>query len=151
MRFCRALSLCLLVACASDPASNEKVDAGAVSASVNQMVGPEGATIVIDGATVTIPKGALDRAVEIRISVGEAGPPEGFVALSKVFVCEPSGTDFAEPVTMKMPFADDGKPSSMFWSSGADPTFKDVGGVAENGTMTATVRHFSSGFVGRTK
>jgi hypothetical protein len=51
---------------------------------------------------------------------------------------------------MEMPFTDDGKPVKMFWSTGSDPTFKDIGGSSANGkTMTATVRHFSAGFVGR--
>jgi len=50
-----------------------------------------------------------------------------------------------------MPFTDDGKPSTMFWSSGANPEFKDVGGEKVNGTMTATVMHFSSGFVAHKK
>jgi hypothetical protein len=118
---------------------------------VTRSVGPEGDTIVVQGATVTIPKGALTKQVEITISASEAGSPDGYVALSRVFKCEPSGTDFAQPVTMKMPFTDDGQPSSMFWSSGADPAFKDLGGAAAGGTMTATVLHFSSGFVGRKK
>ena len=118
---------------------------------MTRSVGPDGDTIVVQGATVTIPKGALAKSVEITISASNAGPPDGFVALSPVFKCEPSGTDFAQPVTMKMPFTDDGQPSTMFWSSGSDPAFKDVGGVAAAGTMTATVLHFSSGFVGRKK
>ena len=50
---------------------------------------------------------------------------------------------------MQMPFRDDGSPVTMFWSSGSDPAFKDIGGVTSGGTMTATVMHFSSGFVGR--
>jgi hypothetical protein len=117
--------------------------------SVTQEIGVEGGKIEVGGAVVTFPKGALAANKSITISVKESGPPDGFVALSKVFVCEPSGTDFAEPVTMQMPFTDDGKGGTMFWSSGADPTFKDVGGVVQGNTMVATVRHFSSGFVGR--
>jgi hypothetical protein len=147
MSFGRALSICFLLSCADDPANV----AATGPSSVKQAVGPDGGTIVVQGATVTIPKGALTTSLDITISASESGPPNGFVALSKVFVCEPSGTDFAEPVTMKMPFDDDGKPSSIFWSTGADPTFKDVGGEVAGGAMTATVRHFSSGFVGRKK
>lgn len=147
MRLAFALATCLLVSCSSDPENT--TDDG--STSVKQAVGPEGGTIVVQGATVTIPKGALTKTIDITISTSDAGPPDGFVALSKVFVCEPSGTDFAQPVTMKMPFTDDGQAKTMFWSTGSDPTFKDVGGEAEGGTMTATVMHFSSGFVGRKK
>jgi hypothetical protein len=70
--------------------------------------------------------------------------------MSKVFRCEPRGTEFAADVTMEMPFTDDGKPVKMFWTTGSDPTFKDIGGTPTNNkTMIATVRHFSAGFVGR--
>lgn len=118
--------------------------------SVTQPVGPEGGTILVGGATVTIPKGALADTKQITITETDDKPPSGFVAVSKIFRCEPSGTDFAVGVTMEMPFTDDGKPVKMFWSTGSDPTFKDVGGTSANGkTMIATVKHFSAGFVGR--
>jgi hypothetical protein len=117
---------------------------------VTQTVGPDGGTIVVGGATVTIPKGALAAAKDITITNAGSSQPAGFVALSPVFKCEPSGTDFAQPVTMQMPFTDDGKGAfTMFWSTGSDPTFKDVGGTVQGKTVVATVMHFSSGFVGR--
>ena len=124
------------------PTSNPK--------SVTQPVGPEGGTILVGGATVTIPKGALADTKQITITETDEKPPAGFTAVSKIFRCEPSGTDFAADVTMQMPFSDDGKPVRMFWSTGSDPTFKDIGGASTDGkTMTATVKHFSAGFVGR--
>jgi hypothetical protein len=136
-----------LLSCTSDAPA----PAASSPTSVVKKVGPDGDTIEVAGATVTIPKGALSAPVDITISATDQGAPDGFVSLSKLFKCEPSGTNFAQPVTMKMPFTDDGQPSTMFWSSGGDPTFKDVGGTREGGTMTATVLHFSSGFVGRKK
>ncbi|MBX3186651.1 MAG: hypothetical protein KF819_06535 [Labilithrix sp.] len=139
------VALVALCSCSSSSGSS----GNAAPTSVTQEIGAEGGTIEVAGALVTFPKGALASSKAITISVKEGGAPEGFVALSKVFVCEPSGTDFAQPVTMQMPFSDDGKGGSMFWSSGADPSFKDVGGVVQGNTMVATVRHFSSGFVGR--
>jgi hypothetical protein len=142
--FCFALVLSCSESDPSPPVAEQP-------SSVKKSVGPEGETIVVGGATVTIPKGALSRPIDITISASDVGPSEGFVALSRVFKCEPSGTDFAQPVTMKMPFTDDGQPATMFWSTGADPTFKDIGGTPVAGTMTATVMHFSSGFVGRKK
>lgn len=130
-----------MLSCASDS------PAGSVTATI----GPEGGEIVVDGATVTFPAGALTEPTQITIAASDAAAPAEFVALSKVFECSPSGTDFAMPVTMRMPFSDDGAGSvTMFWSTGADPSFKDIGGRSEDGkTMVATVRHFSSGFVGR--
>jgi hypothetical protein len=133
----------------SSSSSSEGDGASSSSTTATQMVGPEGGTIEVDGAKVTFPPGALAEAKAITIS-STTSVPDGFVALSKVFRCEPSGTEFAQPVVMTMPFVDDGKgPFTMFWSTGEDPTFKDIGGTAEGRVMTATVKHFSSGFLGR--
>jgi hypothetical protein len=135
----------LLLACSDSGSST-----GAAGNSVSQAVGPEGGTIVVGGAKVTIPAGALPGTAQITITETNDQPPSGFTAVSKVFRCEPSGTEFAADVTMEMPFTDDGKPVKMFWSTGSDPTFKDIGGTPTNNkTMIATVRHFSAGFVGR--
>jgi hypothetical protein len=142
-----ALGLCFLLSSCSATATN----IGGES-SITQEVGPEGGTIVVRGATVTFPAGALSERKMITIKATENAPPDGFVALSRVYECGPTGTSFAQPVTMKMPFEDDGNgPVTVFWSSGADPSFKDVGGEAQGGTITASVRHFSSGFAGRKK
>jgi ZU5 domain len=144
-RLAAVVAISALLACASCSSSSNTTPT-----TVTQTIGPEGGSIVVDGATVTFPNGALGASKVITISVTDS-VPDGFVALSRVFKCEPSGTDFAQPVTMQMPFTDDGKGGTMFWSSGADPAFKNLGGVAKDGRMTATVMHFSSGFVGRAK
>jgi hypothetical protein len=126
---------------ASDAASND----------VQKAIGPEGGTIEVGGAVVTFPMGAVSQSTMITISVQDpAMIPAGFTALSRLFKCEPAGTTFAKPVEMRMPFTDDGKGgASLFWSTGADPTFMNLGGTIEGTTMVATVQHFSAGFVGR--
>jgi hypothetical protein len=120
------------LSCSSDPtpAPVGTSGAGGAPASVMKTVGPEGEVIEVEGAKVTIPKGALASSVAITITASSDPAPAGFVALSRIFKCEPSGTDFAEPVTMQMPFTDDGKPKTMFWTSGGNPSFNDVGGTA---------------------
>jgi hypothetical protein len=147
MTFSRWLVFGLVLSCSSDP----ETTGDTAPRSVTQTVGPDGGVITVEGATVTIPKGSLANGVDVTITASDDPPPDGFIALSRVIKCEPSGTVFAQPVTMKMKFVADGLASTMFWSTGGDPTFKDVGGVATNGTMSATVTHFSSGFVGRAK
>lgn len=125
---------------------------GTVTSTVTKDIGPEGGVIDVDGATVTFPKGALDASKSITIRAKTGAAPAGFTVLSKVFECEPSGTSFAQPVTMRMPFTDDGKGNAtMFWSTKENPDFKDVGGRVEGGAMIATVMHFSSGFVAAKK
>lgn len=149
MRF-SSLFVGLALACAgcsdsSDPAPTPTSTPKAVT----QTVGPEGGKIVVEGATVTFPAGALSAPTAITISATDEVPPAGYVALSKIYRCEPSGTDFPQAVTMEMTFAPDGKPATMFWSSGADPAFKDVGGDIAGTVAKAGVAHFSKGFVGR--
>jgi hypothetical protein len=140
------ITIALCMSCSSSSSSTTPPAAGAVT----QAIGPEGGKIEIGGAVVTFPKGAVAAQTSVTISVQDASTaPAGFVALSKVFKCEPAGTDFAQPVEMRMPFVDDGKGGSLFWSSGADPAFKDLGGKIEGSVMVATVKHFSGGFVGR--
>ena len=59
---------------------------------VTQSIGPEGGTIEVGGAVVTFPNGAVATSTTVTISVqGTTTPPEGFVALSKLFESEPSG------------------------------------------------------------
>lgn len=153
MRIRTLVLVATTLACSALSCSSESSPSTAGAASnVTKPVGPEGATIEVGGAVVTIPKGALAATTNITIAAEEAtAVPEGFVSLSKLFKCEPSGTDFAVPVEMRMPFTDDGKGGTLFWSTGADPSFQDLGGKVEGATMVATVRHFSSGFVGRKK
>ena len=139
-------------AVASGTVSCGSVNAAEPVDNVTKSIGPEGGTIEVGGAVVTFPKGALAASTTITIAAQDgAAVPAGFVALSKLFKCAPSGTDFAQPVEMRMPFVDDGQGGTLFWSTGADPTFKDLGGRIEGTTMVATVQHFSSGFVGRAK
>jgi len=141
-----AISAALCMSCSSSSSTATPASA------VTQPIGPEGGAIEVGGAVVTFPKGAVAASTSVTISVQDGSTaPEGFLALSKVFKCEPSGTEFAQPVEMRMPFDDDGKGGTLFWSSGADPAFKDLGGKVDGRVMVATVKHFSSGFVGRKK
>lgn len=146
------LTLALSPAGCSSSTTEPTSSSGAVAGSITKDVGPEGGVIEVEGATVTFPKGALGASTSITIRAKSGGAPEGYTVLSKVFECEPSGTTFAQPVTMKMPFTSDGKSTpTMFWSTKENPAFTDVGGTAEGGFVIATVKHFSSGFVAARK
>jgi hypothetical protein len=118
-------------------------------AKVTQTIGPEGGTIRLDGAVVTFPPGAVASPTAITIAATDEAPPAGFVARSRIYECGPTGLSFPEKVTMAMEFSPDDQPVTMFWSSGDDPTFKEVGGAPSGSTLSASVAHFSKGFVGR--
>ncbi len=152
MRHLTFLAVAILAAttCSCSSSSSDNGNAGTT---VTQDIGPEGGTITVGGATITFPAGALTLKRTFTINVSDTQPPAGYVMLSKFIKCEPSGTDFAQKVSMQMPFQDDGQqPITVFWSSGAQPAFTDVGGTKNgDGTITAEVEHFSAGFVGRKK
>jgi hypothetical protein len=132
--------LCVAIAACSSSSSpsgssGTSGTSGAEATNVVKSIGPDGGTIEVGGAVVTFPKGSVAKDTMITISVEDATKvPAGFVALSKLFRCEPSGTEFAQPVEMRMPFTDDGKGGTLFWSTGSDPTFKDLGGRTEGTT-----------------
>jgi hypothetical protein len=139
-----ALSSFVLVSCSDD-------DSSSAPSSVTKTIGPEGGSVDVGGATVTFAQGAVALPMKVTITTTNQAAPDGYVALSPVFHCEPSGTEFAGDVTMSMPFNNNGKPVTMFWRSGSAGGFKDVGGAADGNRIKATVRHFSDGFVGYKK
>ncbi len=123
--------------------------------SVTQDVDSSGGTITVAGATLTFPQGALALKETITVHAQTVTPPDGYVMLSEFFKCDPTGIDFQNPVTMTIPFTDDGagKTPTVFWSSAFQPGFTDLGGTkSDDGkTVTANIAHFSSGFVGYKK
>lgn len=143
------LALVLSAGCSEEDTPAETAKPGALPGSITQTIGPEGGKILLNGATVTFPPGAVATPTAITISATDEAPPAGFIALSKVFECGPTGLSFPEKVTMEMTFSPDDGAATMFWSSGADPAFTDVGGALAGSTMSASVAHFSKGFVGR--
>src|SRR5215471_21642414 len=146
MRVLLAFVSAALIGCSSSSSGTS------APAQVTKSIGPEGGQIQVDGATVTFAANAVASAQSITIAASSDPPPDGFVALSKVYKCDPSGLNFAAQVTMAMQFTADNSPVTMFWSSGADPTFKELTNVSTSGNvMTATIQHFSSGFIGRKK
>jgi hypothetical protein len=141
-----AIGFVLMAGCSDEDTQPEEAEQ--LPTTVTQTIDEGGGTITLAGATVIFPTGALDAAESITITATEEAAPEGFVALSRVYRCEPSGLDFDPSVVMAMEFEADGITPSMFWSSGEDPAFQDVGGVVEASVLSAPVAHFSRGFVG---
>jgi ZU5 domain len=137
----------VLGACSSSSSSSPS----SAGTAVTQSIGSGGGQIVVGAATVTFPVGAVSSTQSITITESNDPAPSGFALSSKVYHCEPSGLSFMQPVTMTMPFTDDANATTMFWSSAANPNFADVGGTksADGKTWSATVMHFSSGFVGK--
>jgi hypothetical protein len=136
-------------ACTSSKDAGSSNDAGPAGTgnTNNQTVGTSGGTVEGSGATVTVPQGALANDTSISVASSKEATPSGAAAYSPVFVFGPDGTNFAIPVTVKLPFTGDASKAAIFWSK-ADGMFEKLSTTAAGGTATAQVSHFSKGFVG---
>lgn len=113
-------------------------------------IGPEGGTVELTGAKLTIPAGALGQPTAIGIRQTETPPPSGMTAQSPLFEFAPPGLQFAVPATVTLAFT--GAPSGLavYWSKADGSGFESLGGTIDGSSMTAPVTHFSAGFVGAT-
>jgi len=109
-------------------------------------IGATGGVLSGGGATLTVPAGALTGAgtpLTLSWAPATAG---GYTYQSELFQFGPSGTTFASPALVGLPFVGDPQQASVYWSD-------DQGGYSElpvtvvNGLALAQVSHFSSGFV----
>lgn len=104
----RLLALLTLASCGGDEKAGRDSAGGATAVA---LVGAEGGTITLDnGASVTIPAGALTEDVEVTVefvedvsALGLAALPEGVEAGGGALVLSPHGTTFELPVTVTMP------------------------------------------------
>ena len=115
-------------------------------------IGPDGGEVATsDGSVrVVVPAGALDREVDVQVSVsGASGPalPDGTTAISPVVWLTPHGLMFSEDVRVEIglsttPSMDDVRLLRV--DDEADTSWEDVGGfVLEGDRLSLTVRSFS--------
>ena len=122
-------------------------------------IGPEGGTLDLElpeGAgtiAVEIPAGALDDEVTISVTAAPADSaeqaPEGFAFASPLFVFEPAGLVFAEPITLRLPFEGSAEGMTVFWTAlGSTTEFLPRPTTFEGAQAVTTTTHFSLAFVG---
>jgi hypothetical protein len=119
---------------------------GAAGTGASQMVGTQGGTVSQEGVTLTIPSDAL--AADTPITIATTNAPAGYTLASAVYQFGPSGTTFAQPVTITIPLTTAVPGAHLFWSN-ATGGFDDLGGTVTGMMLTAQVTHFSVGFVAR--
>jgi hypothetical protein len=72
---------------------------------VSKSIGPAGGTITLDGASLTVPAGALTSTVTLRVTKAAPGTPlpaAGGTALGDYYRFTPHGTLFTKPVTIRI-------------------------------------------------
>jgi hypothetical protein len=112
-------------------------------------IGPSGGVVEEEGIRLTIPAGALTEDVTISVAAApEIAPSDGYAALSSVFLFTPDGLVFRTPAVVEIAFRGDGAGAAVVWSS-ATAGVEELASTASAGSMTASVLHFSRGFVGR--
>ncbi len=72
--------------------------------------------------------------------------PRGYTGYSAIYNFRPGGLVFAKPAKVTMQFAGDGRRAGVYWSSAG--TFERLSGAVKGDRITASITHFSSGFVG---
>ncbi len=118
------------------------------------MIGPGGGTVAGDGASVDIPAGALSSNVAIaitKLTSAQAAALAPFnvprysssTSSSGYFAFTPHGTQFANPVTVKMPYTGSGTFVARL-DNESDTTWEIVPGATfSNGVATFQMSHFS--------
>lgn len=120
--------------------------------SVSMTVGTSGATLVLNGASITIPAGALAQDTMITVTETTMPTPAGYRAFSPLYRFEPEGTVFVQPVQVTLPSSAgsaDVPLATLFWSRAtADGGgWERLGGIPAAGEVTGDAEHFSYGFI----
>jgi hypothetical protein len=114
-------------------------------------VGATGGTIDHpDGASLTIPAGALDHDVQITVRDDGAPGPAGTTMFSPVFTFEPDGLQFARPVQVQFDVAPSVTAATVYWSriTPSGLVWDRLGAAVNAGLVTSQIIHFSGGGAG---
>lgn len=112
------------------------------------IVGADGGSIDLAGATLDIPAEALASNTEITVTVVDRDVPDSFSAYSRVFHFEPAGQVFDEPVTISLPYSGTPSRATIFWTSHGEGAFVALPTEVEGSRAVSRVTHFSDAFVG---
>ncbi len=132
-------------ACSGD-GSNAPADVPPSNDATSFAVDERGGSFSIDGVRFAVPPGAVDRRVEIRVTSTDGPAPAGYALRSRLYRFEPEGLTFLGPVQLTIPFTTGGT-SEFYWSR-PQGGYERLASVLVGATLTASVTHFSTGFVG---
>ena len=125
------------------------VDDGSCTYEGSGTIGDEGGTVEDGDGSVDIPPGALDEDVEVGVEETDENDipeaPEEMELNGTVFAFTPHGQEFAEPVTITIPYDDDAESLTILTLENDEDTDWEAleGGTFEDGLATFEVDHFS--------
>jgi hypothetical protein len=109
-------------------------------------VGPAGGAFELNGIKITLPAGAVDNQIAIRISKDGLNP-SGYFVDGNVYRFSPEGLHFRVPISISFPTGKAGE--SVFWTAmGSDSRFESLPTIIDGGRASTQTSHFSLGFVG---
>lgn len=115
--------------------------------SASKTIGRAGGSLAIAGrVTLVVP--ALALTMDQTIKISDAGPaPASYAHASDLFHFEPAGLKFAVPAQVILAVPVRANDPGVYWSREAGSGFDPLGGTVAGGLITASVQHFSDGFV----
>jgi hypothetical protein len=132
--------LLVIVGCGGDPAAH----------TVRITIDARGGAMSLDGVRVIVPPGAVSGRTALAVRRSSEATPGDCEALSRVFVFEPEGLPFTEPVLVTFEFKGEAEGATVFWTWPRSETiYDDIGGAVTRQTITTWVHYLGRGFVGR--
>ncbi|MCC6808712.1 MAG: hypothetical protein IT381_14905 [Deltaproteobacteria bacterium] len=120
----------------------------AMPTTISKTLDGNGGEVKLGSSGATLPPGALTASTLITVRQTDDTIP-GYKLFSKVWAFEPEGLVFSSPLIVEIELTGDATNGKFYWSRLNDPnTFDEVDGLLLGTTFTATVDHFSRGFVG---
>lgn len=149
-----AICAALGVACNSAPGHLGPSDAGwDGTVTATKTIDPSGGSLVVGGAKLTIPPGALSAAQAITMTAASDPTPAGYEAYSPLYRFQPEGLTFAKPVAISIPFAPPAsvraEVATIFWSRSGATGYERLAAKIADRVATVGVTHFSAGFVAK--
>jgi hypothetical protein len=140
--------LSLAAACGSGP---EDASVPPPGAPASASVGPSGGSVQASGVTLTVPEGALAEPTTITVVEADTTAPTNYDTFSPIFQFSPDGLVFQKPVTVEITItASLGTPMNIVWSN-LSGGYEDLTSTTNGSVMSASVTHFSHGFIGHKK
>lgn len=138
-----AVVLAMGTACA-DGGNGSPVGNGSFASAT---IGPDGGTILLEGATLEVPPGALETEIGVRLTSTIDEPPSGFRSYSPVYGMTPSGQVLKVPATFRVPFEDAPAQPALILSSADGTGWAVAPGTAADGVLTVPLPRLGRVFV----
>jgi hypothetical protein len=138
----------VVVSCSSS--SDTPPGGNAPGTPVTQTVGAAGGSVSVAGAVLQIPAGALPADTTISITPNAGSIPSGYTGLSQLYAFAPDGTVFQKPATITLTPSSQGSSPVVFWSN-ASGGYDALDTTSTSTGLSASIQHFSRGFVGERK